>query len=77
MELEAALKALCSIRDGMLKEAKDDHSKETVERAFVYAVNRLREGSAKTVSEAKLSMASFADGFCTGSHSHGKATCDR
>jgi len=55
----------------------DEHATEIAMRALNYAVNRVREGHAKTETEAKLAYASFADGFCTGFHRGSGTECTR
>lgn len=71
------LKAIEQIRDFMLADAKDEHGQETVARAFAYASSRIKDGSARTEQEAKLAMASFADGFCTGFHRGSGTSCTK
>lgn len=71
------LKAIEQIRDAMLADTNDEHSQETVRRAFVYASSRIKDGSATTEQEAKLAMASFADGFCTGYHRGSGTSCTK
>lgn len=56
------------IREVMLRESPDEHRREIVNRAFVYARNRVADGTATTGREARMAMAAFADGFCTGFH---------
>jgi len=75
--MQDAVSILCEIRDAMLKNAHEEHGRELAERAFVYALNRIRDGSAKTVQEAKHAMGAFADGFCTGYHRGNGTTCQR
>lgn len=65
------------LRDKMLADAADDHQKELIMRGFHYAVNRVRDGHAKTEEEAKMALASFADGFCTGFHRGNGSKCSR
>lgn len=72
------IKMLEQLRDAMIANAGgDEHHEEIAVRAFNYASNRVREGHAKTESEARMAMASFADGFCTGFHRGGGTQCTR
>jgi hypothetical protein len=68
---------ISKLRDTMLQEAKDEHGREIIERAFSYVMNRVRDGSARTLQEAKHSMTAFADGFCTGFHRGSGTPCTR
>lgn len=69
------LKVIEDLRDALLAEAGDDHTREIAQRAWQYAFNRVGEGSARTEQEAKLAFAGFADGFCTGTHQANGTTC--
>lgn len=72
---EAMLNAIEQIRDAILAEAADEHGREIAARAFAYASNRIKDGSATTEQEAKHAMAAFADGFCTGFHRGSGTQC--
>lgn len=72
-----AFNAIVALRDELRAAAKDDHARETVQRAWEYALSRVYEGSAKTEQEAKLAFAAFADGFCTGVHQANGTVCSR
>jgi len=71
------LEAIERIRDAMLANASDDHEREVIDRAYVYAASRIEAGHATTEGEARISMASFADGFCTGFHRGNGTVCTR
>jgi len=65
------------IRDAMLAQAQDDHTREIALRAYMYAASRIADGSATTVQEAKIAFAAFGDGFCTGFHRGTGIPCTR
>jgi hypothetical protein len=71
------LEEIEKIRDSMLAAAHDEHGRELALRAFVYARNRILDGTATTLNEAKHALAAFADGFCTGTHVATGVPCTR
>lgn len=71
------LEELEKIRDEMLANAHDPHGQEIAVRAFMYARNRIADGSATTLMEAKHAFGAFADGFCTGTHVATGIPCTR
>jgi hypothetical protein len=70
-------RAIEEILGAMFEDATDEHGRETALRAFTYASNRIKEGSATTEAEAKHAMAAFADGFCTGFHRGSGTPCTK
>lgn len=71
------LEAIERIKDEMLSKHPSEHDREIIERAYIYAASRIANGHASTEAEAKLSMAAFADGFCTGFHRGSGTVCTR
>lgn len=64
------------LRDEGLRKAKNDHERETYERAFDYVVNRVVQRHATSRGEASIAFAAFGDGFCTGVHRADGTRCD-
>lgn len=72
----AILEMLKQLRDEGLRRAKGGHQRETHERAFAYASNRVVQGHVKSPAEARTAFAAFADGFCTGVHRANGTKCE-
>lgn len=71
------LEALEKIKDSMLAKTPDEHDREIIERSYIYAASRIANGHATTELEAKLAMAAFGDGFCTGFHRGSGTVCSK
>lgn len=69
------LELLDRIRHDGLAQAKNDHDRETITRAYDYAKNRIAEGTAMSDNDVKMAFSGFADGFCTGFHRGSGTTC--